>query len=393
MNAPDALRALAVPALAVVLSVGLGAAPAHAQRAEVLPVPADVGGVLSESISAGPATIRFEPGDSILAQAVAERIRTQPPLPAISDTIPWGATVFLPRTEAAIEALLGGARAEWSAALARPADGWIILPAGRGEPTGRRDLIGEVLRHEWAHIGLHQAVGGYRGPRWFVEGYAQWAAGWDSESAWRLRIALATNDSLSLNALTLRWPRERAEAEIAYLVAATVVDYLVEQSGERGLGIFIERWAESGDFEAALRSTYGLTSGRLEEDWARWAKELYGWLYVLTRSGVGWGLLAGLFFLLVWARRRYRKDQMAALRAREIPDAPDWWTGEGDGPGGGPPSGPGGGGEGGHADAGAGSPSPTLGTSAPGEYPQGTPHHSDSAIDGPGPDRADEETR
>jgi len=300
--------------------------PLAAQRADVLPVPSAVGAILTDSLVTPRATIRFEPADSVLARAVADRIRGQEPLPAISDTIPWGAIVFLPRSEEAIELLLQGRRPEWSAGLARPADGWIILPAGRGEPTGRRDLIDDVLRHEWAHIGLHQAVGGYRGPRWFVEGYAQWAAGWDTEQAWRLRIALATNDSLSLNGLTLRWPGGRSDAEMAYLVSATVVDYLVEQSGERGLRIFIERWAETGRFEEALRLTYGLSSSRLEEDWVAWAKDRYGWLYVLTRSGIGWGLLAGLLLALVWARRRYRKDQMAALRAREIPDAPDWWS-------------------------------------------------------------------
>ncbi len=370
MSGPSAGAAVATLALALAL---LAPVPLAAQRAEVLPTPPAIEAILTESISAGRATIRFEPVDSALARAVAERIRTQPPLPAIPDTIPWGATIFLPRTESAIETLLGGARPEWSAALARPADGWIVLPAGRGEPTGRRDLIGEVLRHEWAHIGLHQAVGGYRGPTWFVEGYAQWAAGWNVEAAWRLRIALATNDSLSLSGLTLRWPRDRQDAEIAYLVSATVLDYLVEQSGERGLEVFIQRWAASGNFEAALRSTYGLTSGRLEEDWARWAKDRYGWLYVLTRSGVGWGLLAGLLFVLVWARRRYRKDQMAQLRAREIPDAPDWWTAD-EAPGAGPPS-------------------PTVGTSAPGYFPQVRPGQSDAARDGSGRDAAGEEER
>jgi len=312
----------------------LAAAPAQAPGLErpaltVAEAPPEVRAILTDSLVAGRALIRFESTDSVLARAVAGRIASQPPLPAIADTLPWGATIFLPRTERAIDLLLGGRRPEWSAGLAIPGQGWIILPAGRGEPTGRRDLIGEVLRHEWAHIGLHQAVRGYRGPRWFIEGYAQWAAGWDTEAAWRLRIALAADDSLSLEALTLRWPAGRAEAEVAYLVAATVVDYLVEVSGERALELFVARWADTGDFEGALRRTYGLTSSRLEEDWARWARERYGWLYVITRSGVGWGLLAALLFLLVWARRRYRKDRMAELRAREIPDAPDWWTEEG----------------------------------------------------------------
>jgi len=314
---------------ALLLILPGGAPPLQAQLPvgppQVAPTPPEVTALLTDSLVAGRAVIRFEPTDSVLARAVAERLRTQPPLPAIPDSFPVGATIFLPRSEQAIDALLGGRRPEWSAGLALPAQGWIVLPSGRGEPTGRRDLIGEVLRHEWAHIGLHQAVRGFRGPRWFVEGYAQWAAGWDAEAAWRLRIALAADDSLSLEGLTLRWPAGRGDAEVAYLVAATVVDYLVEMSGEEALEIFIRRWADSGRFEGALREVYGLTSSRLEEDWARWARDRYGWLYVLTRSGVGWGLLAGLFFAMAWARRRYRKDRMAQLRAREIPDAPDWW--------------------------------------------------------------------
>jgi len=368
------------PALATLLFVAAAVVPGSAVAAAqesppsasvqqfplvgVAPTPPEIAEILSDSLVAGRAVVRFEPMDSVLAAAVAERLRSQPPLPAISDTLPWGATVYLPRTEAAINALLGGRRPEWSAALALPAQGWIVLPAGRGEPTGRRDLVGEVLRHEWAHIGLHQAVGGYRGPRWFVEGYAQWAAGWDTEAAWRLRIALAADDSLSLEGLTLRWPAGRAEAEIAYLVAATVVDYLVEVSGEEALSIFINRWRETGRFESALREVYGLTSSRLEEDWARWARERYGWIYVLTRSGIGWGLLGGLFFALVWARRRYRKDRMAELRAREIPDAPDWWADES---------------------------SPPLGPPAPRPYSAGAADHGESRDDASGTDPGKEE--
>jgi hypothetical protein len=313
--------------LALLLALPLPAGTA-AQSTSVADVPEEISALLPEVIGEGSVTVHFEAADSAFARAVLERVLSQPLLPAIPVGFPHGARIFLPRSEAAIDALLGGRRPEWSAGLALPNAGWIVLPVGRGEPTGRRDLLDDVLRHEWAHIGQHQAAGGYRAPRWFVEGYAEYAAGWDTETAWRLRVALAADDSLGLNAFTLDWPRSRSESEIAYLVSASVIDYLVEASGEAGLSAFITRWREGGRFEEALRRTYGVSSSQLEDDWKAWARDRYGWLYVLTRSGIGWGILAGLFFALVWARRRYRKDRMAELRAREIPDAPDWWTAE-----------------------------------------------------------------
>ncbi|MDT8368967.1 MAG: hypothetical protein RQ745_07145 [Longimicrobiales bacterium] len=317
--------------LVTLLGGALSAQPAASQaddtaRVRPRPVPPEVAILLPDTLVEGRVTIRFESADSALALALLERLRTEPPLPALPDSLPTSATIFLPREEGAIDLLLRGRRPEWSAALALPAEGWIILPAGRGEPTGRRDLIGEVLRHEWAHLALYEAARGHRAPRWFVEGYAQWAAGWDTEAAWRLRIALALDDDLGPARFALDWPAGRAESEVAYLLAASVVDYLVEASGEAGLALFIERWGASGRFEESLRRTWGVSSGALEEDWAAWARERYGWVYVLTRSGVGWGILAGLLIAMVWARRRYRKDRMAELRAREIPDAPEWWV-------------------------------------------------------------------
>lgn len=308
------------------LAPSQGVAATAPQGPQVRAVPAQVAEALPLELASGDITLRFAPGDSAFAAAVLQAALGQAPFPAVSPDLPGPLIIFLPTDEATLNMLLEGRRPEWSAALALPASGWIILPSGRGEATGRRDLLGEVLRHELAHIALHRAVDGFRGPRWFVEGYAQWAAGWSTEEGWRLRVALATNDSLSLNGLSLRWPADQAEAEIAYQLSATAVEFLARGAGERGIRVFLERWRDSGDFEGSLRRVFGFSSSQLEESWREWVKERYGWLFVVTRSGVGWGILAGVLIALVWARRRYRKDRMAELRARELPDNPDWWV-------------------------------------------------------------------
>jgi hypothetical protein len=218
--------------------------------------------------------------------------------------------------------------------VAIPAQGLIVVPTGEGtrilDPEGRR-----TLRHEWAHVALYQRLGGLRSPRWFDEGYAQWASGgWDATQAWKLRVLIALGRAPSLDSLTLRWPRDRVAAETAYLLSASALSFLLADSGERGLALFLERWSRDRSFENALRFTFGVTSGQFEEDWRRHVKDRYGWVFVLSHSALFWMLLAFVLLLMMRVRQSRNREHMARLRAGEIPDQPAFWTQQGsaDGP-------------------------------------------------------------
>ncbi len=237
-------------------------------------------------------------------------LELQGPLPGLPDTLPDHVTAALPHSARAFDALTGGQVPEWRAGVAIPALDLLVVPIGEGRallsPEGRR-----VLRHEWAHLGLHQYLGNARAPRWFDEGYAQYASGgWDATEAWRLRILLALGRTPPLDSLTLTWPRDRASAEAAYLLAASAVDYLLRGGGERGLAIFLRRWRDDGSFDTGFRRTFGVTTGQFEEDWRGWVKSRYGWLFVLTRSAVFWMLLA--LVLLLMARSPADQEPGAA---------------------------------------------------------------------------------
>ena len=182
-----------------------------------------------------------------------------------------------------------------------------------------------MLRHEWAHIGLHQHLQGLRIPRWFSEGYAQWASGgWDWSEGWKLRVALA-RDRNPLDSLDLSWPRDQARARTAYLLSATTIEYLVVQSSPRALEVLLRRWKEAGNFERAFRSTYGVTTAQFEEDWRRYVEGRYGWLFVLSHSAVFWMFLSLALVAMVGIRRRARREHLARLRAQDIPDQPNFW--------------------------------------------------------------------
>lgn len=268
--------------------------------------------------------VRFALGDSLRAEAVAEILRAQPPLPALPAGVPTGVTVILAPDEETFRRAAGGRPPDWSAAVAVPAANRIVLPAASSDRARGNDPW-RVIRHEWAHLALRQSLPRVRVPRWFDEGYAQWAGGWDRRDAWRLRVRVALGRTPPLDSLTFRFPGDRGSALDAYLLSATTVEYLVQASGEEALALFLERWRAGGRFEDALRQVYGVSTAQLEEDWRRWLKRRYGWVTVVTNSAVAWGLLSLIVVVLFRIRRVRDREQLARLRALEPPEAPDFW--------------------------------------------------------------------
>ena len=280
---------------------------------------------VARSGPAGRIAVRFAPGDSLLAERYLARFAAQAPLPALPPGLPSHALVYLAPDERAFDALTGGAVPHWGAGVALPDSAEIVIPAyasARSAPGGE----GAVARHEWAHLGLHQYLRGLQVPRWFDEGYARWAeGGFDATEAWRLRLLLALDRAPSLDSLSFDFPEDQASAEVAYLLGASTVVYLVEQSGERGVRLLLERWRATGSFDAALGSTYGMTSGRLEGEWRKWVRARFGWLLLLSHSLVVWTLLVLVLLGATAGRRRWNRDKMARLRATEPAEAPAYW--------------------------------------------------------------------
>jgi hypothetical protein len=299
--------------------------------------PERLAGETYRSLAGARADIHFAREDSLLAVRLLELVDGQPPLPGLPPDVPADVDVVVTHGVAAFDELLGGAVPEWRAGVALPAENLMVIPAGEGpsvvEGAGR-----QTLRHEWAHLGLHGYLGDLRVPRWFDEGYAQWASGgFDTSEAWRLRVLLAFDRAPSMDSLSLRWPAELGRARVAYLLSASAVAYLVEASGERGLAVFLARWREERSFDQALWLTYGVTPGQFEEDWKAYVRDRYGWLVVLSHSSVFWLILTLILLALVAIRRRRNQEKLARLRATEPPDDPDYWNEVERGPA--PPSG------------------------------------------------------
>lgn len=292
---------------------------------QVAPVPDTLDGEAYRSVPSTHATIYFADRDSLVAERVGELLDAQPPLPGLPDSLPTGVHAVLAHTPAAFDEATGAVVPEWRAGVAIPSRNMLVMPTGEGV----RVVDGEglrTLRHEWAHLGLHQHLGDLRIPRWFNEGYAQWASGgFDATGAWRLRVLIAMGRAPAMDSLTLGWPSGREEARTAYLLAASAVTYLLESGGERGLALFLDRWREGRSFEGAFRETFGLTTGQFETDWKRHVRRRYGWLFVLSHSTLFWLALALVLLFMVRSRQSRNREKLARLRAGELPDDPAYW--------------------------------------------------------------------
>ncbi|HKP76826.1 MAG TPA: hypothetical protein VJT67_14950 [Longimicrobiaceae bacterium] len=272
---------------------------------------------VAEMVTVGSSRVVYAPRHRALAREVADAARVPLRLPGIGPAmLPDSTTIVLAPDAAAFRAATEGGAPEWAGGVAIPELRRIVLPA-YPTPRSAEDDRGTILRHEIAHLVLHERVPGIV-PRWFDEGYAEVASGgWDVESAWKLRVAFVTGGVPPLDSLTLDWPRGEQDAATAYLLSATAVDYLRRRAGERGMALLFDNWRREKDFERALRTSFGITLGQFEDEWRRDVRTRYGWLAMLSSMALVWLLATGLVLVAWIPRRRRNRRKLAAMDAEE----------------------------------------------------------------------------
>lgn len=191
----------------------------------------------------------------------------------------------------------------WGAAVALPGSRTILLRADIGD-------LYRTLRHELAHLALHQAVS-IRVPLWFDEGYATWAAGeWERLGALELNLAVIRGAIPDLRELDGALRGSSSTADGAYALAASAVTDLARRNPSASLTPLLQRLAAGEDFEQAVLATTGLSLEQFELRWRRSLRQRYN-LAAWVLAGGGWGALA----LAVWVFLRRRRAADSARRA------------------------------------------------------------------------------
>jgi hypothetical protein len=199
---------------------------------------------------------------------------------------------------ARFDSLSAGRLPEWGAGAAFPATNAILVKVGEDLRAARR-----VVRHELAHLALHETVGSV--PRWFDEGYAVRAAGeWDLGDVMRVNWLVLRGRIPALTGLD-RHLREanRMDAPAAYALASTAMLALERMGGREGLTPLMDALAERRSLDAAVRASLGLSLDQFEAKWQRELRERYGWL-VLAGSFSAFWAVTGVLLVALWTRRR-----------------------------------------------------------------------------------------
>jgi hypothetical protein len=224
--------------------------------------------------------------------------------------------IYLAPSQEIMDSLTGGRVPHWAAGVAIPSLQRIVLPAfGRSRSPLEDPVV--VLRHELAHLALNAYLPRPI-PRWFDEGYATWVSGGLDESAgWQIRFAFLLGRGPPLDSLTLAWPRQEGRARLAYLLSASAVRHMATRSSDRAFEALLVSWRELGTLDAAIRTTYQMTLGQFEKEWAAVVKRRYGWLLAISQIGAFWFVITLLLLVLGSIRKRRDREKLARMEAEE----------------------------------------------------------------------------
>ncbi len=216
-------------------------------------------------------------------------------------------------SEKEFAALSYGGVPDWGAGCAIDAERRIIVrsPRAARAPLDLRTL----LRHELAHLAIHDELGNVRAPRWFHEGAASAVAGeWRLEESAALAIAAWRGTLLPPSELERGFPSNARLARLAYAESYQAVLLLGELSGADGVEELVRAVGAEPSFEWALRRLVSADAASFDALLLHRLRERFG-LALLMRRGnllfVGAAVLVLIGALLKWRRSRRRLSEWA----------------------------------------------------------------------------------
>ena len=295
-SAADRCRGWRAVALVLSLCFALGAVGAQPAR-----------------LDRGRFTAVYYASDARLAASLldhAVRTDTFPGVPVPS----WKVLIMIAPDRATFRDWAGADAPEWGAALAFPESHRVVLQGRYG--TARAGDPQDVLRHELAHLALHEYLGDLA-PRWFDEGYASFAAReWSRDDMISANLALAIRGMPTFDQLDEEFEGGATSAQTAYALAFRAVAQLSAMN-PRGLGPLLANWRAKQSLVLAMRATYGETLFGFEQRWRANTQRRYGALALAGDITVAGLVLLVVITPLYLVRRRRDRRRMQELIAAD----------------------------------------------------------------------------
>ncbi len=266
-------------------------------------------------LDAGRFTVVSEARDARLARALLAAAQANDSFPGLPRPKAHVLIAVAPNAER-FRQWVGPHAPEWGAAIAIPDEQRLVLQGGRAGSDAGDPVV--VLRHELAHLALHERMGRLP-PRWFDEGYASVAAGeWTRDEAFATSLAMVWRTLPSLERLENGFFAGASEATWSYAMAYRVVSELQALDPSAGLANFFSYWKTTGSMEKALRQAYGITGEQFEKHWQARTRRRYGALSLVTNVSAVFGLFGVMLLPLFISRRRRDRRRLEAMRAADL---------------------------------------------------------------------------
>jgi hypothetical protein len=219
---------------------------------------------------------------------------------------------------------------KYAEGVAYPRLGLVLLTIDPKYPNTDHDL-GEVFRHELAHLALHEALEGHHVPLWLNEGFAIHLSGESSlarmQTLWTATLA---ETLMPLGQLDRHFPDDIVQTPIAYAQSADVVRYLLRTRYNQRFVAMLRRVRSGQPFATAMADAYGFEiygvgENSLEDEWRRDVAKRYSFWPVLFSGSMVWIGALGLFVVGYYRRRKQQRvtlDRWAVEEAAERPNAP-----------------------------------------------------------------------
>ena len=212
-------------------------------------------------------------------------------------------------------AWVGPRAPEWGVAVAFPESRRVVMQ-GRTAGSDAGDPA-ETLRHELAHLALHEFLGD-RPPRWFDEGYASLAAReWRREDVLAANVALALRGTPSLDELEASFERGTSGIPAAYALSYRAVTELAALDRERGLGLLFRYWIGGRTLDQAMRQAYGVTLAGFERTFQERTRRRYGALALVADLSLVFLAISVVLLPLFVSRRVRDRRRLRAMLAAE----------------------------------------------------------------------------
>ena len=168
------------------------------------------------AVRVGQITAVAWPDQRDLAVELAARAGESTSWPGLGARTPGPLRLIIVPDGSYLDSLTSGRAPAWGAAVALPGIRTILLRADQGD-------LYRTLRHELAHLALHESVK-VRVPLWFDEGYAAWAAGeWSRFEGLELNLAVVRGSIPDFRGLDGALRGSATTADAAYALAASAV--------------------------------------------------------------------------------------------------------------------------------------------------------------------------